>query len=294
MPDVQGTTQTIWGWPVMVYLFLAGAGAGAYLTAWWGERGKTSPVLVAMGRWLATPLVAVGTALLVFDLGAGRMHPLRILGLYTHPESIMTLGTWILSIFLILSALDGYGYLVGLGRPRWLPPLTAIFAVGVALYTGVLLGIIQAIPFWNSALLPVLFVVSACSTGMAATFLGGLLVSREVWKDVESFQGLHLGLVVTEAVLLALFLYFAANGPEAARLSVELLVRGPFAAAFWLAVVGAGLVLPILFQLLTRVGSLSPVLRQPFWLALESVLVLVGGFYLRFLVVAGGVPQKLL
>ncbi|MBX5465311.1 MAG: polysulfide reductase NrfD [Clostridia bacterium] len=293
MPEAQGLAQSTWGWPVIVYLFLAGVGAGACLFAWWAERRQGPESLVTAGRRLAAPLVAAGTLLLVFDLGAGRMHPLRILGLYSHPASVMTLGTWILSIFLVLSVVDGYGPLAGLRPPRWWAGLTALFALGVALYTGVLLGVVQAIPFWNNALLPVLFVLSAASAGMSAASLTALLVERGR-VELEGFRDLHRALLVAEAAVLALYLYFAAHGPEAARLSYRLVVAGPLAPAFWLGLVGAGLALPALFELLAAPRLWARVLTRPAWLGLEAGLVLVGGLCLRLLVVGAGVPMRLL
>lgn len=295
MPQViQNTLQTVWGWPVIIYLFLAGVGAGAYLTSWWsGLRGIKGP-LAAVGRYVAPPLVAVGTVFLIFDLGAGRMHALRIFGLYTHPTSMMSLGSWILTIFLILAVIDAYGPFAHVRRTGWLGAVTAVFAGAVAIYTGALLGVIRAIPFWNNALLPVLFVLSALSTGLAASFLGALLADTRTWREIEAFGGLHVAVVATEAVVLALFLLFAANGPDAARFSYRLVVGGRFAAAFWVGFVAIGLAVPLVYGLLSRTRSLTRILQAPAWVAVESVLVLVGGFYLRYLIVSAGATGRIL
>ncbi len=295
MPEaIQNMTQTVWGLPVIIYLFLAGVGAGAYLTSWWNTRQGGQGTLSVVGRYLAAPLVAVGTLLLVFDLGAGRMHLGRIFGLYSHPESIMSLGTWILTIFLVLSVIDGYGPLVRVRRAKWLGALTAVMAVAVAIYTGVLLGVVKAIPLWNTALLPVLFVLSACSTGMAAAFFVALLGGRRNLSDVESFGALHIGLVLTEVVVLALLLFFAANGPSAAHYSYVLMVSGRYAAAFWYGLVVLGLALPIAYAWLSRARGLVRYLQSPGWVMLESLLVLVGGFFLRYLVVSAGAVGRIL
>ncbi len=295
MPEaIQNTTQSVWGLPVIVYLFLAGVGAGAYLTSWWNTRNGGMGTLAVVGRYLAAPLVAIGTLLLVFDLGAGRMHLGRIFGLFTHPISMMSLGTWILTLFLIASVIDGYGPLVRVHRVAWLGTVTAVLAVAVAIYTGVLLGVVKAIPLWNTALLPVLFVLSACSTGMAAVFFCSLLAGRRNLGDVESFGGLHIAVVLTEIVVLVLLLFIAANGSSADRYSYMLMVDGRFAAMFWYGLVVVGLGLPIVYALLSRTRPLIRYLQSPSWIMLESILVLVGGFFLRYLVVSAGAVARIL
>jgi polysulfide reductase chain C len=288
MPQlIQNTTQTAWGWLVITYLFLAGIGAGAYVTSWWVAKRGVHGALSLVGRYLAAPVVAVGTLLLVFDLGAGS-HSLRIFYLYTHPSSIMSLGTWALTIFLVLSVVDGYGPLIGIRRMGWFGDLTALFAAFVAIYTGLLLGVVKVIPFWHNALLPVLFLLSACSTGIAVTILGALTVERRVGGDAETLMGLHRAVIVAEGVVLALFLFFAASGSSAAHFSFSRMVDGSEAVAFWLGLVAAGLIVPFVYSLLGRTSSLARLLHSPGGVVAESVLVLAGGFFLRYLVVSAG------
>lgn len=62
-----------WRWLIVIYLFLGGLGAGAYLTSFAAGKGwiGNSPALQRAGYFIATPIVALGTILLVFDLGQG-------------------------------------------------------------------------------------------------------------------------------------------------------------------------------------------------------------------------------
>ncbi|MGQ9666703.1 MAG: NrfD/PsrC family molybdoenzyme membrane anchor subunit, partial [Anaerolineae bacterium] len=76
--------QTHWGWLVAIYLFLGGMGAGSLLTAaiveLTGDRYKHAfcPTTL-IGASVSGPLVIIGSLLLIFDLGAGKMEPWRIL-----------------------------------------------------------------------------------------------------------------------------------------------------------------------------------------------------------------------
>lgn len=293
MPTPIPAPQTTWGWLVVIYLFVAGVGAGAYLTSWWTERHDFPPHLSAAGRYLAAPLVIAGTAMLFFDLGAGFSQPWRVIGLYTHPTSMMSLGTWVLSIFVVLALIDGYAPLVrwhGARLPRFrrLGTVTAVFAVFVAVYTGLLLGVVSAVPFWNNPVLPVLFAVSAVSTGMAATLAGTVIVSHR-GEGAAKFGRLHVGFIGAEAVVLALFLFFAATSPqEAARSSFDALIGGGFAVPFWLGLVVVGLALPFVYDVFAHRDAFTTVLHSPAPILIESAFVLVGGFVLRYLVVCAG------
>ena len=65
-----------------------------------------------------------------------------------------------------------------------------VLAVCVAAYTGVLLGDAGlAFPLWNMAILPLLFVVSAASTGIAAVLLVTYLAAPD---EVEALPFLSL------------------------------------------------------------------------------------------------------
>lgn len=295
MPDPTPTFQLTWGWLVVVYLFIAGVGAGAYLTSWWARLRGLDERVARMGRYLAAPLVVFGTALLFFDLGAGLHNPLRVIWLFAHPTSIMTLGTWILVIFVILSIIETYVPLVlrkfrniEVKIPAWVGVVTAVFAVFVMVYTGLLLGVVGAVPFWNSAVLPVLFAASAISTGMAAT-LGAVILTSRSSEGMERFGGAHIAFLGIEAALMGLFLFFAATSQDnPARFSFAAVIGGDFAVAFWLGFLIIGLVIPLVYNLAARQEKLGKALHSPVMVLVECACVLIGGYLLRYLVVAAG------
>ena len=78
-----------------------------------------------------------------------------------------------MSVFLAVSVVDlALRLLVRKKTPKALDVVGMVLAVCVAAYTGVLLGDAGlAFPLWNMAILPLLFVVSAASTGIAAVLL---------------------------------------------------------------------------------------------------------------------------
>ena len=59
-----------------------------------------------------------------------------------------------------------------------------VFGVAVAMYTGALLGVCKTFPLWNNALLPILFLVSAMSTGAASVLLIGIFRHADEFNRV--------------------------------------------------------------------------------------------------------------
>jgi formate-dependent nitrite reductase membrane component NrfD len=114
-------------------------------------------------------LVAVGSPFLILDLGIKR----RFLYACLNPRtSWMARGFLILSAFIVLGlvtfvlyVLSSLGFSEQKVLLRILEILSLLFAFGTALYTGVLLKSVKYVALWNTVLLPILFLVSALSTG---------------------------------------------------------------------------------------------------------------------------------
>lgn len=280
----------VWDAIIAIYLFLAGLGAGAFalgaLTNW----AKTpAPTMKKVAFIVAPVAVAVGTLMLVVDAHAGLMNPLRFFGLVSNLGSVMAWGVIILSAFLVVSIIDVIILLVKKSTPKALDIVGAVLAVCVAAYTGVLLGDAGvAFPLWNMAVLPILFIVSAASTGIAITvlitrFAAADEVSALPWlgKAGLVLPVLELALVI---VLLAVAGMAGGSAGAAGAASVANLVSGPYAVAFWLGFVVIGLAVPFVLEFMSRRGSQSKALPMA-----GEACVLVGGFMLRYLVIMAAV-----
>ena len=145
-----------------------------------------------------------------------------------------------------------------------------LFGFFLAGYTGILLSN-SAMPFWgDSRLMGALFLASGGSTGMAAVALIMFLTGRsagEAWHKIEVADRYSM---LVEMLVLALFLGLLGAAAQP-------ITTGHFARLFWGGLVGAGLIVPLLLNLFgSRVRALGLV---------SAVLVLVGGFILRYVVV---------
>ena len=280
----------VWDAIIAIYLFLAGLGAGAFalgaLTNW----AKTpAPTMKKVAFIVAPVAVAVGTLMLVVDAHAGLMNPLRFFGLVANLGSVMAWGVIILSAFLVVSIVDLIVLLVKKSTPKALDVVGAVLAVCVAAYTGVLLGDAGvAFPLWNMAVLPILFIVSAASTGIAVTLLITRLVAADEVAALPWLGKAGLVLPVLELALVIVLLAVAGmaggSAGAAGAASVANLVSGPYAVAFWLGFVVIGLAVPFVLELMSRRGSQSKALPMA-----GEACVLVGGFMLRYLVIMAAV-----
>ena len=306
-----------WGWLVAIYLFLGGMGAGSFLIAavveLTGGRYTTPYCPTTMvGAGVSGPLILIGTVLLIFDLGAGLREPWRILNMFTNPSSVMTWGIWILSLFLpiaflygILEVMHVYPGILAWGRKRlrFLPEtlpyrrikrvvcsVGAVLAIGTALYTGVLLSVVNAVPLWATPVLPALFLVSAISTGMGLCIdLSATMAVPTIHRRFKQLPLVHLVFIGLELALLGLLLGMALHqGGEAAQ-SAMLILAGRGSVAFWVLVIGFGMIYPLMVHAYAFArqshGYVSGIL--------SGVGIVIAGLFVRYLIVAAAIPVTL-
>ena len=272
-----------WGWPIASYLFLGGLGGGMIVVAGLADLafGRGEPF--SLGSLLAGIAVAIGSALLIFELG----RPFRFWRVLSREKAIMTAGAWLLS-FTIFTSFAYFSFwpdfspwrqLVGLRH--FASGINIVLGLGVCIYTGILLGSLRARAFWNTPILPVLFLVSGISTGVAAqSLLAGSWPCHGTAGDLgavhAALRSCDLALVVFELIIVFVYvgmMRFSA-GPVTARIAAQWLT-GPKKWPFWGGLVGLGLALPgTLYGLSSAAGGET-----------APILVLIGGVVLRFLVV---------
>lgn len=281
----------VWGASIAWYLFLAGLGGGAYLTAalmekWYPNAGKT----IRAGYILAPIVVAIGLLLLMTDAKGGFLNPLRFLLLVNNLGSVMSWGVIFLFLFMVISVIVAIRSLLGKANTRFLSISGIVLACCVAAYTGVLLGVVHTYPLWNNALLPILFVVSAFSTGAAAVLLSGSILEPEQVESMKRLTDIHAVFPIVETVLVVSLLAITATVGVSGYATVSRLLVGDYAVLFWVGFLIVGLVGPIVIEAMgRRAGGISRGLSMA-----GDAGVLVGGFLLRFLVVTAVVPLALI
>lgn len=331
--NVAQYSEIQWGWEIAIYLLLAGLSAGALISAllvkWSSGNDISYDGLVKAGALLAPPAIMIGQGLLVVDLGKPFSFWLLTVNYQFH--SVMSIGVIMLMIYSGLSVLfAGIVFKETLVDQEWADwffgPIIVIIewfekagvwiewcmclaAISIAAYTGFLLSALVAKPLLNVPLLPILFLVSGMSAGIAASVVVGITVFRDSVKDHNLRYLLSLDNKLIPAELFVLFIMFTGlfnMGGQYAIVAKQALTIGIWAKVFWFGVIGVGLVLPIVLTFTSlhqyERGSSAAISMTPGintmnavseelpvgTLLINSTLVLMGVVLLRFYILYAG------
>jgi formate-dependent nitrite reductase membrane component NrfD len=298
-----------WALLVDLYFFLGGLAGGAFVVATVAalvdERRLRS--LVRVGYKVALLAIIPGPILLVLDLG----RPSRFFHMLLAAKpggdigtnvftvgpfhlkllSPMSGGAWALLIFgicaflavLLISLEDRKSRRFGVSRAL-VGLVGSAFGFFVAAYPGVLLGATTRPLFLGAHWLGALFLAVGAASGAAAialimAVLGGQ--NREALSRLMSFTAFALVLEVAFLVLFVASVWL--TGSAGIRQALGQLLAGFDGLLFWLGAVGIGLVIPLVLHFAGMIRRGNPELA-----ALVSVLVLAGGFLVKYVVITAG------
>jgi formate-dependent nitrite reductase membrane component NrfD len=292
--------EITWEMPVAVDLFFAGLGAGSFclgaVTA--GKKGAGWEACSRMSSTLAPIAIVIGLSMLILDLRNKPRFWMTMTVLNIH--SPMSIGVWLLSAFFLASflfALYGlpsvrqripwFGELRIWNRPDWrnrLGRTGVLLALGVMVYTGVLLSA-SSIPLWRNLNLPLLFVLSALSTGFAGGALSAMLSldkeNREAMQEPLRFLRRSFRILLSFYFILILSFSLSLLLSSASRSAATFLMTGWNGFLWWAGVVVIGIIVPLIFVL----NSKELKMRQACFL---FSCVLIGGFLMRTVLILAG------
>jgi len=283
------------GIPIATYFYLTGLSAGSFIisTMAYGFGMVKFKPLGKIGVVMATCLLMIAPMILLIDLE----QPLRFWHLifYLRITSPITWGTFLLSLYPMNCMV--YGYFMFKGDMK----KTKIFGlIGIPLallvhgYTGFILALGKARVLWNTAIMPPIFLVSAMVSGLALMILVVIVKDFILQRGKEPNRDLiyALGKFLVASIALDLILIgmdlsvLLTSTTEAYRVALMLL-NGPFSFLFLGVELMAGAVIPLLL-------FLSPFTKR--WIpayAVASVLVMIGIFAMRCIMVIGGLTLPL-
>ena len=203
--------------------------------------------------WLICAVLGGGTHLLYLG------HPLRFWRIFISSgwkTSWISRGLYFVAFFLVLGA-------VHIALLLWATPaipliiVADIFAFLVIIYGGFAMNYVNGIPLWNTALLPILYVVAGIwggaelmlATGLATGATGlGLAVAVEEWIRI---------LLVGFIIILVVYLVSVRYGSLAGVVSVREIAFGRWAPLLWIAVVALGMALPLGVVIISLLAGLA-------------------------------------
>ena len=174
----------VWTWEIPIYFFVGGLGGMSAVIALGAAVFQHADVARA-AMWVAAIAVVISLPLLIMDLGRPRLF-INMLRVFK-PQSVMSMGAWILSTFGAcvvpgLVALELHTLHAFSGTPDQILRMaaglfvfgSATFGMLLATYTGVLLGA-TVIPAWflHRTLLPIHFGISGLGSAAAVLELLG-------------------------------------------------------------------------------------------------------------------------
>lgn len=281
---------TPFGWPIVIYLTLAGIACGACLCAVYFLRAENkaqegqSYSIAKKAFFVAIGVILIGGGLLLSDLQNPRNFYLNFLEF--NPASAIAWGTRIITIFVMLCiyslvllyTIDDKDKTNPIGS--LLTGLLVFFALAIGIYPAYVLGQAGiARPLWEPLLLMPLFLLLGLHSGFALV----QLLSYKKWTQEALMQikRLDKGVIIIEVLLFALLITitsFSSAGKDQ-------LFFGEYALWFWIGVVCIGWVIPFFINSRFAGPGSFPEART---ILLTQLCLIAGAFALRTVIVFGG------
>lgn len=304
----------VWDWPIAIYLLLVGISAGmvslSILIKYYVPAEYSGSNTIIKSTAIVAPLaVIIGLLILIFHL----TRPLTFwhLMIFYNPTSIMSLGVMLFQVYFVVIAL----WIINLYRVPLLrlieskirrPALTAlaqkvtgaiagkagliektllVLAVLLGCYTGFLLSALKSFPLLNNPVLPVLFLASGTTSGIAVAMLVNA-TCRSASGNTATMHFIHkIENPVIYAEVFLLFAFFAGLilGGGQKTVAAHTALTGFWGGVFWIGIIGLGIAVPLIAGFMRKH-------REPGRgsLAAMAALSLLGVFLLRMFVLYAG------
>ncbi len=309
----------VWHWPIAIYLFVLGISSGAMCLALivkWRlpvyQQAAKNPLIISAAI-LVPSMIIFGLLILIVDLTKPLHFWKVIVYQFANPSSVMGRGvtlfivyllatfTWIAWVFRnelqrllqrfmpwVLKIPGIFRVWGAVGRvEKQLEFVIVILALLLGVYTGFLLSALTAYPLLNQPVLPLLFLASGLSSGIAATIVLAIIFFSADSKTpgITLSHRLEQPIIWVELLLLVMLIIGMNFGGEMEKVAIEAVISGGFwAAIFWIAVIGLGIILPLLMN---QIAPLRLKHSNVFLIG-NAMLTLTGVMFLRMFILYAG------
>jgi len=208
--------DVVWGFFIANYTFMVGVAASAVMVVlpYYLHNQKEFGRITALGEFLAVGAVLTTLLFVMADVG----QPTRAFNMYIYPTpgSPFFWNTNILPGYMVLNLIIAWFTLDAEQRGskparwvKWLILLSIPWAISIHTFTSFVYSGIVARPFWNTAILTPRFIASAFASGPALLVLLALAVKKYAGYDPGSKAIEKVGLIVTYAMIINVFLVVA-------------------------------------------------------------------------------------
>ena len=198
-------------------------------------------------------------------------------------------GIIFVSLFLIL----GLIHMVLIGSATRFTALLAaadIFAFLTVIYGGFAMNYVNGIPLWNTALLPILYVVSGLWGGAEVT-LGIALSSGGIAVGVAIEEWIRI-LLIGYLLLIPVYLMSVRYTSSTGQISVRYMLQSTWSPLFWIGVVILGMAIPLTAVITSFLTGLAAGSVPFLYAAILSGLI--GDLAMRYLILKCGLYSPLI
>ncbi|MHC4530449.1 MAG: NrfD/PsrC family molybdoenzyme membrane anchor subunit [Planctomycetota bacterium] len=278
MSEQGAAVHLAYDWMIVTYFFLGGLSAGAYVFSvaanYWKQEFKHLAKKSAVLSFIA---IAIGMLILLYDLG----QPSRAWRLFLsfNPHSLLSWGVWFVNAFMFFNFI--YNALLFTRREanaKIFAYAGLPFALLTATYTGMLLAQAPSRVLWHTALMPVLFMNGSLISGIAIVMLFSAKAQNS--KLLSKLGRFVAWLIIFELIMiLGEFILLLNGGTEHVAVAKSLL-SGHLGYLFIGVEIILGAVIPVVMLLRNKASVFTQ--------ALASLLILIGIFAMRYVIVVGG------
>ena len=238
-----------WGLWVALYFHGVGIAGGAFaigalgfILEWPGFSNRA-----ALRAAVVVSMAGIIPAFLGVWLDLGHLERAQAIFLRPAFTSMMAFNAWMYGIYMLVAA--AVWWLSYRDDRQWLKPLLCLAALFCVLFpsqSGAFFGVVDAKPFWHSALLPMMFLTSAVAAGSATLLLVRMLGGA--WRMTDWDAGLGEGADraverLRSICLISVLVYFVFEfaefsivfwSPFSHAPALELVLFGPYWWVFWI------------------------------------------------------------
>jgi len=237
-------------------------------------------IQVTTGFSIAAFLMVIASLFLLLDFHA----PWVVWRVMLTPfASLISFGACIVALFTVTAVAIAAAALTKQHIPAallWFARIGGtLLAFSTMLYAGLFFTSMVSVDVWHTWLLPLLFVASSLSCGLAALTFMETFFPGESPGHTPSWWQVQPLVAALEAALLAAFVLERASFSPTAHASIISLIMGEYAPLFWLGIVLAGILMPLVAHVLHHKIPLEALTQT------TAAGILVGGFLLRHCIV---------
>lgn len=165
--------------------------------------------------------------------------------------------------------------------------LAGVFMVLTAVYCGFAMSFCRSVPFWNTGLLPIVFLIMGVADGLALVIGVGLVTGGIDTAAIEATSRITL---IINAVLILTYLINANYQSATAGLSVRELIIGRVAVVFWGGIVLLGIAVPLVISIISLFAGEASLPLLVFAIVCHTI----GAFSLKYGVLKVGIYRPIL